>query len=68
MINLGLHTDILQLHVLIKDGDSPLYPKFKKISTHQDSSTDDKVIQHKLPSDDKQSLSQSESMLNYLMV
>ena len=65
---LGLQTEMLHLHDLIKDSDSQVYPKFKKISTHQDSSTNDGVIQHKLPSDDKQSLSQSGSMLNYLMV
>ena len=64
MINLGLHTDILQLHVPIKDNDSQLYPKSKKISTHQDSSTDNSVPQQKVPSYDKHSLSQTESMLN----
>ena len=68
MINLGLQTEILQLNDLIKDSDSQLYPKFKNISTHQDLSTDNNVTQHKLPLDDKYSLSQSESMLNYLMV
>ena len=53
---------MLQLHDLIRDSDSQLY------LTHQDSLTDDGVTQHKLPSDDKHSLSQSESMLNLLMV
>ena len=64
MINLGLQTEMLQLNDLIKDSHSRLHPKFEKISTHQDSSTDNNVTQHKLPSDDKQSLSQFESMLN----
>ena len=55
---------MLHLHDMIKDSDSQLYPKFKKISTHQDSSTDDRVTQHKLRSEDKHSLSQFESLLN----
>ena len=49
MINLGLQTEMLQLHdmIMIKDSNSQIYPKFKKISTHQDS-TDDRVTQRKL--------------------
>ena len=71
MFCLGLQTKIVQLHQLIQDSDSSLNGRYKKISeelAEQGSSTEDRLTQHKLPLDPKQSPSQSESMLNLLIV